>query len=71
MRDEGPLHIDVQVVTDGDDVMISVADDGLGMDEEVAQRLLEGQHRSPAATDRQSILTPDGSVRGADRLSPT
>ena len=65
MRDEGPLHIDVQVVTDGDDVMISVADDGLGMDEEVAQRLLEGQHRSPAATDRQSILTPDGSVRGA------
>ena len=40
MRDEGPLHIDVQVATDGSDVLIAVADDGVGMDESVAERLL-------------------------------
>ncbi len=40
MRDEGPLNIDVHVATDGRDVLIAVADDGLGMDEEVAERLL-------------------------------
>ena len=40
MRDEGALHIDVQVATDGEDVLIAVADDGVGMDEEVAERLL-------------------------------
>ncbi|MBQ1840110.1 MAG: histidine kinase, partial [Atopobiaceae bacterium] len=40
MRDEGPLHIDVQVATDGSDVLIAVADDGVGMDEIVAERLL-------------------------------
>ena len=40
MRDEGPLHVDVQVAGDGDDILIAVADDGLGMDESVANRLL-------------------------------
>ncbi|MDI9589945.1 MAG: histidine kinase [Acidobacteriota bacterium] len=40
MREEGPLHIDVQVATDGDDLLVAVADDGVGMDEEVAERLL-------------------------------
>ena len=40
MRDEGALNIDVHVATDGRDVLIAVADDGLGMDEEVAERLL-------------------------------
>ncbi len=40
MREEGPLHIDVQVATDGDDVLIAIADDGVGMDEAVAMRLL-------------------------------
>ena len=40
MRDEGPLNIDVHVATDGRDVLIAVADDGLGMDDEVAERLL-------------------------------
>ncbi len=65
MRDEGPLHIDVQVVTDGDDVMISVADDGMGMDEGAAQRLLDGQRRTLAADDKRPIVAPDGSVRGA------
>lgn len=48
MRDEGPLHIDVQVATDGDDVLIAIADDGVGMDEEVAERLLaEGLEYEP------------------------
>ncbi len=41
MRDDAPLHIDIMVGTDGDDVVIAVADDGLGMEESVADRLLE------------------------------
>ena len=54
MRDEGALHVDVQVATDGDDILIAVADDGLGMDEAVAERLLAGateprRSRGPAA----------------------
>ncbi len=40
MRDEGPLHIDVHVATDGSDVLVAVADDGLGMDAEAAERLI-------------------------------
>ena len=40
MRDSGPLNIDIHVVVDGSDVLVAVADDGLGMDEEVAARLL-------------------------------
>ncbi len=51
MRDEGPLHVDVQVVTDGDDIMLAVADDGVGMSKEAARSLLEGssQVSSPSA----------------------
>ena len=41
MREEGPLHIDVQVATDGEDVLVAIADDGVGMDEEVAEELLK------------------------------
>ena len=40
MRDEGPLHIDIHATTEGDDVLISVTDDGLGMDADVARRLI-------------------------------
>lgn len=40
MRDEGPLHIDVHAVVEGDDVLVSIADDGLGMSAEVADRLM-------------------------------
>ena len=50
MRDEGPLRIDAYVATEGDDVLIAVTDDGLGMDEETAKRLLEG----PSGFDRTS-----------------
>ena len=40
MRDEGPLHITVRVVSDGaDTLLITVADDGVGMDEKTASRL--------------------------------
>lgn len=40
MRDEGPLSIDIHATVDGDDVLVAVADDGLGMNEDVAERLL-------------------------------
>lgn len=41
MRDEGPLHIDVHAVRDGDDVLIAVTDDGVGMDEESLRKLTD------------------------------
>ena len=40
MRDEGPLNIDVHVAQDGDDALISVTDDGVGMEPEVVEALL-------------------------------
>jgi two-component system sensor histidine kinase LytS len=52
MRDDGPLHIDVQAVFDGDDVMLAVVDDGNGMDESVAERLLEGSSQSSSSSDK-------------------
>lgn len=50
MRDEGPLHIDIHAATDGDDILVSVADDGLGMDDEAAERLLDEGNRPQTAT---------------------
>ena len=52
MRDEGPLTIDVQVVKDGNDVLIAVADDGLGMTEDVAERLLSGSSQDSSDSSR-------------------
>ena len=53
MRDEGPLSIDVQVATDGDDILIAVADDGLGMDKAVADRLLAtARETGPSTSSR-------------------
>lgn len=49
MRDEGPLHIDIDVTADGEDILVSVTDDGLGMDEGVAARVLEETAR-PSTT---------------------
>ena len=40
------LHIDVQAVFDGGDVLLAVVDDGNGMDESVAERLLDGSSQS-------------------------
>ncbi len=48
MSDEGALHIDIHVATDGNDILIAVADDGLGMGEDVARKLLEP---APASSD--------------------
>ena len=55
MRDEGPLNIDIQVATDGDDILIAVVDDGLGMDKAVADRLL-----AAAAEPRESSAPGQG-----------
>ena len=52
MRDEGPLHIDIQVVEDLGDVMIAVADDGLGMNEDVAERLLKGSSQKSSKSSK-------------------
>ncbi len=41
MRDVGALHVDIHVAVDGDDILVAVADDGLGMTEDVAARLLD------------------------------
>ena len=43
MRDEGPLHIDVHVASDGGDILIAIADDGLGMEEDQVKNLLTTQ----------------------------
>lgn len=40
MRDDGPLNIDIRADADGDDMLIAVADDGLGMDEATRKSLL-------------------------------
>ena len=50
MREEGPLHIDLSVRSDGDDLLITVTDDGLGMDESRA-RLLLGETPTDAGQD--------------------
>lgn len=39
MRDEGALHIDIRAEIDGEDVVISVTDDGLGMDDATCRML--------------------------------
>jgi two-component system sensor histidine kinase LytS len=40
MREEGPLHIDIHVTVQGEDVLIAVADDGNGMEQKKADALL-------------------------------
>ena len=42
MRDEGPLQIDIHVACDGNDVLIAVADDGLGMGPKAVESLMAG-----------------------------
>ncbi len=41
MSDEGVLHIDIQAMSSNEDVFIVVTDNGLGMDEETVQALLD------------------------------
>ena len=48
MGDEDALHIDVSVAEDGEDaVLITVADDGVGMDAETAARLFDSRAAQP------------------------
>lgn len=44
MRDSGPLRVDIHVVSEDDDILIAVADDGMGMEQEAADRLLSSSH---------------------------
>ncbi len=60
MRDTGPLSIDIHAVADGDDVLIAVADDGLGMTEEAAHRLL-----NPDGGETPATPVGSGRKRGA------
>ncbi len=47
MREEGMLHIDVYATTEGDDLLISIADDGVGMTAAELERLQEKWDESP------------------------
>lgn len=56
MRDEGPLHIDIRADVDEGDVLIAVADDGLGMDEQTVAMLrdgIEGNRGSGCSSDEK------------------
>ena len=48
MRDEGALHIDIRAEVDDGDVLIAVADDGLGMNEEALRKLRRKADADPA-----------------------
>ncbi len=50
MPAEGTLHIDISVDERDDDVVIKVSDDGVGMTEEQAQRLLQSASASEKGT---------------------
>ena len=55
MRDEGPLHIDIYATIEGDDILVAVADDGLGMEPEVVESILSGKYESPQGTANTGI----------------
>ena len=50
MDDERPLHIDIYVLTEDGDVLISISDDGVGMPQEVADTLIETASSSEEGT---------------------
>ena len=50
MPAEGQLHIEISVEESGDDVVIKVSDDGVGMSEEQARRLLQSASASEKGT---------------------
>lgn len=50
MDDERPLHIDIYVLTEDGDVLISVSDDGVGMPQKVADTLIETSKASEEGT---------------------
>ena len=50
MREDEPLHIDIYVLSEDDDVLISVSDDGVGMPQSVADTLIEDAGASEEGT---------------------
>jgi two-component system sensor histidine kinase LytS len=50
MGEEDPLHIDVYVLTEDNDVLISISDDGVGMPQSVADTLIETSGASQEGT---------------------
>ena len=52
MRDEGALHIDIRAGEDGDDVLIAVTDDGLGMSPEACGLLRRSADAGKACQGR-------------------
>ena len=50
MPAEGQLHIEISVEESGDDVVITVSDDGVGMSEDQARRLLQSASASEKGT---------------------
>ncbi len=59
MRDEGALHIDISAAVEGDDVLIAVVDDGVGMTQETAAGLLSG-NTTPSETAGVAKRQADG-----------
>ncbi len=63
MRDEGPLHIDIHATVDGNDVLIAVADDGLGMDEKAKELLLSSAQADRGGNEGTGIALRNVSER--------
>ena len=55
MRDEGPLHIDIFATVEGDDILVAVADDGLGMEQGLVDSLLQGNYEPEQSTGGTGI----------------
>ncbi len=53
MPDQGMLHIVVRAESDGDDAIISVSDDGVGMEPEQSRKL----EQSPSLSARTTICS--------------
>lgn len=62
MRDDMPLHIDIQAAVDDNDVLLSVTDDGLGMSDVAAQQLLKAAKTSfmPTGAPRKTAARNQG-----------
>lgn len=62
MRDDMPLHIDIQAAVDDNDVLLSVTDDGLGMSDAAAHQLLQAAKTSfmPTGAARKTAARNQG-----------
>ena len=64
MRPEGTLHLRIEVRTDGEDVEILVSDDGIGMSDERARRLVQEAGASAKGAGI-ALRNVDGRLRAA------